>query len=73
MWCETYQKIYLDDFIAWELELRNVGSIASHEIAVQHPENGLVSYNEQIVVLPFEFENDGFEANGKVMVGLYLC
>ena len=61
----------LDDLVTGELERGNVGGRASHEIAVENAEDGLVSDDEEIVLFALELEDDGFEAYGEVVVGLF--
>jgi len=63
----------LDDFITWEFESGDVAGRACHEVAVKHAEDRLVRDDEKVVLFAFEFENDGFEADGQVMVRLCVC
>lgn len=58
----------LNDLIARELERRDVASRACHEVTVEYAQNGLVGYDEEIVVFAFEFEDDGFKSDGEVVV-----
>lgn len=52
------------------MELWNIGGAASHEIAVKDTKNALVSNDEEIVLLPLQFQDDRFKANCKIMIGL---
>ena len=47
-------------------------SITSHQVAVKNPENGFVSDDEKVVLLPLQLENDRLKTNGKIMVRLVL-
>ena len=55
---------YLNDLITGELELGYVGRVAGHKVAVQDAQDGLVRYDEEVVVFALELEDDGFEAHG---------
>ncbi len=54
--------------IAWELQLGNVHSVTSHEIAIENSENRLMSDNEEVILLSFELKDNGFKANCKIMI-----
>lgn len=41
-----------------------------HQVGVEHTENGLVSNDEQVILLTLELEDDWLEADGEVMVRL---
>lgn len=60
----------LDDLVAWKLELGDVHRAAVHQVGVEHTQNGLVSDDEQVVLLALELEDDRLEADREVMVGL---
>lgn len=62
----------LDDFVAGKGEVGNVSGGAGEEVAVQDAEDGLVGDDEDIVLFPLELENDGFEADGQVVIGLLV-
>ena len=61
----------LDDLVARKGEEGDVGGVAGHQVAVEHAQYGLVRDDEEVVLLAFEFEDDGFEADGEVVVGLW--
>lgn len=61
----------LNDFVTGKLEFRDVSCIAGHEVAVQDAQDGFVGNDEEVVVFTLELEDNGFEANGEVVVGLY--
>lgn len=60
----------LDDFVAGELQGWDVGGGAGHEVAVQDAEDGFVRDDEEVVLFAFELEDDGFETDGEIVVGL---
>lgn len=64
------QITHLDDLITRELKERNVCSIASHEVAIQDPQNTLVCNDEQIGLFPLKLENNGFQSNSQVVIRL---
>jgi hypothetical protein len=41
-----------------------------HEVGVENAEDGFVGDDEEVVLLALEFEDDGLEADGEVVVGL---
>ena len=57
-----------EDFVARELQHGDLEGVAGHEIAVEDAQNGFVGDDEQVVLFAFELEDDGFEADGEVMV-----
>jgi hypothetical protein len=59
---------YLDDLVAREFELRNVGGVAGHEVAVENAQDRLVGYYQQVVLFAFQLEDDGFHADSKVVI-----
>lgn len=59
---------YLDDLIPRKLQEGDVGSIASHEIAIQDPQDAFMGDDEQIVLLSLQLENDWFKTNSEVMI-----
>lgn len=63
-------RTYFDDLVSWEVETGNVGCVTGHQVAVQNAQDGFVGNDEKIILFTFEFEDDGFEADGKVMIGL---
>ena len=60
----------LDDFVPREREERDVGGGARHEVAVEDAEDGFVGDDEEVVLFALKLEDDGFEADGEVVVGL---
>lgn len=60
----------LDDLIARKFEFGNVHRAAVHQVGVQHTENGLVSNDEQIILLALKLEDNWLEADGEVMIRL---
>lgn len=54
----------LDDLVARELQLGDVRGAAVHQVRIKYTENGLVCNDEEIVLLPFELEDDRLEADG---------
>ena len=62
---------YLDDLISWERQVWYISSITGHEVAVQDSENTLMSDDQEIILLSFELQNDGFETDSDIVVGLY--
>jgi hypothetical protein len=62
----------LDDLVARELQAGDVCGRTGHQVAVQNAEDGLVGDDEKVVLLALEFEDDGFEADGEVVVGLVM-
>jgi hypothetical protein len=58
----------LNNLITGELELGNVHRITSHEVAVENSEDGLVSNDQEVIVLSLQLKNDGLKTNGKVVV-----
>lgn len=59
---------YLDDFVTWEIETRNIRRVTGHEVPIEDTEDGFVSNKEEIILLTFEFEDDGFEADCEIVV-----
>jgi hypothetical protein len=62
----------LDDLVARELQAGDVCGRTGHQVAVQNAEDGLVGDDEKVVLLALEFEDDGFEADGEIVVGLVM-
>ncbi len=60
----------LYDFVTGEGKQRDVCGIAGHEIAVEHPQDAFMRDDKEVVLFSLEFENDGFKADGYVVVGL---
>jgi hypothetical protein len=58
----------LNDFIAGKLQLRNVHSITSHQVTVENSEHGLVSNDQEIIVLAFELEDNRLKTDSEIMV-----
>lgn len=46
--------------------------ITCHKVSVKNTKNGLVSNDEKIILLTFEFENDRFETDGEIVIGLSI-
>jgi len=44
-----------------------------HQISIEHAKHALMGDDKQVVLLAFELENNGLEANGQIVVGLKLC
>jgi hypothetical protein len=63
---------YLDYFIAGEVQLWDLHSVACHQIRVKDTKDGLMGDEEQIILLAFELKDDRFQADSNVMVGLVL-
>jgi hypothetical protein len=61
---------YLNNFIAWEAQHGNVGSVTSHEVTVENAQDGLVGNDKEVVRFALKFEDDGFESDGYVVIGL---
>lgn len=59
---------YLNNFIPWEFQEGDIGSIAGHEIAVQDPQDTFVGNDQKIILLPLELENDRLKTDSKVVV-----
>lgn len=59
---------YLDDLIPRKLQEGDVGSITSHEIAIQDSQDAFMGDDEQIVLLSLQLENDWFKTNSEVMI-----
>ena len=60
----------LDDFIPRELKERDVRRGAVHKVRIKNTENRFVGNNKQVVLFALKFKDDGFEADGEVVVGL---
>jgi len=60
----------LDDLVAGELQAGDVCGRASHEVAVQDTEDGLVGDDQKVILLALELENDRLETDRKVVIGL---
>jgi len=50
----------LDDFVAGEFELRDVGCAAGHKVAVKDSEDGFVGDDQEVVLFAFEFKDYRF-------------
>ena len=37
---------YFDNLVSWEIKVRNVCGIASHQIGIEYPQYALVSYKQ---------------------------
>ena len=48
----------LNDFISWKGQVGNVNSITRHEVTIENSQDALMRYDEQIVLFPFEFQDD---------------
>lgn len=62
-----------DNLVAREFEFGNIHRAAVHQVGIEHTQNGLVSDDEQVVLLTLKLENDWLEADGEVMVRLETC
>lgn len=62
--------MYLNNFVSWKFETRNVSGVARHQIAVEHAEDALMSDNKEIVLLAFEFEYNWLQTYGEVVIRL---
>jgi hypothetical protein len=54
------------------LQAGDVCGGAGHQVAVENAEDGFVGDDQEIILLAFEFEDDGFEADGKIVVRLAM-
>jgi hypothetical protein len=59
-----------DDLVTGELQAGNVCGRASHQVAVEDTEDGLVGDDQKVILLALELENDRLEADRKVVIGL---
>lgn len=64
------QVSYLNNLIPRELQKRNIGSVTGHEVAIQDPQDAFMGDDEQVILLPLQFQNDRFEADSEVVIGL---
>ena len=53
----------LNDLIARELEIWDIHSIASHQVAVENTEDGFMSNDKEIILLSLKFKNDGLKTD----------
>jgi hypothetical protein len=58
----------LNDLVAGKLQLGNVHSITSHQVTIENSEHGLVSNDQEIIVLAFELEDNRLKADSEIMV-----
>jgi hypothetical protein len=59
---------HFDNLVAWELQLGNIHSIASHEVAIENSKDGFMSDDKEVIVLPFQFKDNRLKTNSKVVV-----
>lgn len=45
-------------------------SVACHQVTVENSENRLMGDDEEIILFTLKLEDDGFEADCQIMVGL---
>lgn len=64
------QLIYLDDLVAWKLQLWNVCGAASHQVAVENAKDTLVCDDKKVVVFALKLKDDGLQADGQIVVRL---
>ena len=62
---------YLDNLVARELQARDVGRVARHEVAVQYAQHRLVGDDQKVILLALELQDDGLQADREVVVGLH--
>ena len=53
----------LNDLIARELEIWDIHSITSHQVAVENTEDGFMSNDKEIILLSLKFKNDGLKTD----------
>lgn len=61
---------YLNDLITRKVELRDICSIASHQVAVQNTKDTFVCNDQKIILLTLKLENYGLQSNSKIVVRL---
>ena len=60
----------LNNFISGKGKAGDVNSIARHEVTIKNSQDALMRYDEQIVLFPFEFQDDWLEADCEIMIRL---
>ena len=62
----------LDDLIARKFEFGNIHCVTSHEVTIENSEDRLMGNYQEIILFAFKLEDDWFQTDCQIMVGLLV-